>query len=149
MRSRALRPTGLVTDSALGSRSVKRSVTKALLLANYYLCVLKIVIQHFVVKAVCLYKKLCFGIKLKNIKNYKSTLWTTTSKPGMWKRSFFYGSRSAKILPLPLPHRLFDLRVTWPKSFVHFLMWIKRWSYTISLNERAISVARENKKKYN
>jgi len=39
-------------------------------------------------------------------------------------------------------------RATWRKIFVHFPMWIKRWSSTISLNERAISVARENEKKH-
>ena len=38
------------------------------------------------------------------------------------KRSFICGSGSAKILLLPLPHRLFDLRVTWRKSFAHFPM---------------------------
>ena len=45
-----------------------------------------------------------------------------------WKRFFFCGSRSrsAKILPLPLPHRLFDLKSSLAKSFVHFPMWIKR-----------------------
>ena len=40
-------------------------------------------------------------------------------------------------------------RVTWPKIFVHFPMLIKRWSCTISLKERAISVARENEIKHN
>ena len=52
----------------------------------------------------------------------------TKSEPGLWKWFFFCGrgSGSAKILPLPLPYRLFDLRVTWKKSFVHFPMWIKR-----------------------
>ena len=36
------------------------------------------------------------------------------------------GSGSAKNLPPPLPHRLFDLKSTWRKSFVRFAMWIKR-----------------------
>ena len=39
-------------------------------------------------------------------------------------------------------------RVTWRNIFVHLPMWIKRWSCTISLNERAMSVARENEKKH-
>jgi len=39
--------------------------------------------------------------------------------------------------------------VTWRKSFVHFPMWIKQWSCTVSVNERAISVARENEIKHN
>jgi len=34
-----------------------------------------------------------------------------------WKRSFFCGSGSAKILPLPLPHRLFDLKSNLAKRF--------------------------------
>jgi len=45
-------------------------------------------------------------------------------KPGMWKRwkrSFFCGSGSAKILPLPLPHRLFDLESNLAKKFCPFL----------------------------
>ena len=48
-------------------------------------------------------------------------------EPGMWKRkrwkrSFFCGSgsRSAKILPLPLPHRLFDLKSNLAKQFCPF-----------------------------
>ena len=43
-------------------------------------------------------------------------------EPGMWKRSFFCGSgsRSAKILPLPLPHRLFDLKSNLAKKFCPF-----------------------------
>ena len=36
-------------------------------------------------------------------------------KPGMWKRSFLCGSRSAK--NLPLPHRLFDLKRNLAKKF--------------------------------
>jgi len=39
-------------------------------------------------------------------------------------------------------------RTTWRKIFVHFRMWIKQWSSTISLNEREISVERENEKKH-
>ena len=39
-----------------------------------------------------------------------------------WKRSFFCGSgsRSEKILPLPLPHRLFDLKSNLAKKFCPF-----------------------------
>ena len=59
------------------------------------------------------------------------------------------GSGSTKILPLPLPHRLFDLKSNLAKNFVHFAMWIKRGSCTISLNGRAISIARENEIKHN
>jgi len=42
--------------------------------------------------------------------------------PGMWKRSFFCGSGSgsAKILPLPLPHRLFELSSNLAKKFCPF-----------------------------
>ena len=43
-------------------------------------------------------------------------------KPGIWKRSFFCksGSESAKILPLPLPHKLFDLKSNLAKTFCPF-----------------------------
>ena len=43
-------------------------------------------------------------------------------KSGMRKRSSFCGSgsRSAKILPLPLPHRLFDLKSNLAKKFCPF-----------------------------
>ena len=39
-----------------------------------------------------------------------------------WKRSFFCGSgsRSTKILPFPLPHRLFDLKNNLAKKFCSF-----------------------------
>ena len=37
-----------------------------------------------------------------------------------WKRSFFCGSGSAKILPLPLPHRLFDFKSNLAKKFCPF-----------------------------
>jgi len=40
--------------------------------------------------------------------------------PGMWKWSFFCGSRSAKILPLLLQHRLFDLKSNLAKKFCPF-----------------------------
>jgi len=39
---------------------------------------------------------------------------------GSWKRSFFCGSGSAKILPLGLPHRLFDLKINLAKKFCPF-----------------------------
>jgi len=39
-------------------------------------------------------------------------------KPGMRKRSFFFASGSAKILPLP--HRLFDLESNFVKKFCSF-----------------------------
>jgi len=39
---------------------------------------------------------------------------------GSWKRSFFCGRGSAKILPLPLPHRLFDLESNLAKNFCAF-----------------------------
>ena len=41
-------------------------------------------------------------------------------RAGIWKRkrSFFYGSRSAK--NLPLPHRLFDLKSNLAKKFCPF-----------------------------
>jgi len=39
-------------------------------------------------------------------------------------------------------------RVIWRNVLIHFSMWIKRWSCTISLNVRAISVAKENEKKH-
>ena len=43
-------------------------------------------------------------------------------KPGMWKRkqSFFCGSGSAKNLPLPFSHRLFDLKSNLAKKFCPF-----------------------------
>jgi len=66
---------------------------------------------------------------------------------GSWKRSFFCGSGSAKILPLP--HRLFDLKSNLAKNVVHFPMCIKRWSCTISLNKHVIWVVRENDIKHN
>jgi len=56
----------------------------------------------------------------------------------------FCGSRSVKILPLPLQHRLFDLKSNLAKKFVHFLMWIKRGSCAIRLY-RFYSLWRENK----
>ena len=37
-----------------------------------------------------------------------------------WKRSIFCGSGRAKILLLPLPHRLFDLETNLPKKFCPF-----------------------------
>ena len=37
-----------------------------------------------------------------------------------WKRSFFCGSGSAKILPLLLPHKLFDLESNLAKKFCPF-----------------------------
>ena len=37
-----------------------------------------------------------------------------------WKQSFFCGSGSAKILPLPVPHRLFDLESNLAKKFCPF-----------------------------
>jgi len=44
------------------------------------------------------------------------------AEAGSWKRSFFCGSGSgnAKILPLPLPHRLFDLESNLAKKFCPF-----------------------------
>ena len=51
----------------------------------------------------------------------KLLLIETTLQPGMrkrWKRSFFCGS--AKNLPLPLPHRLFDLKSNLAKKFCPF-----------------------------
>jgi len=37
-----------------------------------------------------------------------------------WKRSFCCGSGSAKILPIPLPHRLYDLKSNLAKNFCPF-----------------------------
>ena len=48
----------------------------------------------------------------------KLLLIETTLQPGMRKRSFFCGS--AKNLPLPLPHRLFDLKSNLAKKFCPF-----------------------------
>jgi len=48
----------------------------------------------------------------------KETFATITFKPGMRKRSFFCGSGSAKILPLP--HKLFDLVSNLAKTFCPF-----------------------------
>ena len=39
---------------------------------------------------------------------------------GSWKQSIFSGSRSAKILPLPFPYRLFDLESNLAKKFCPF-----------------------------
>jgi len=39
---------------------------------------------------------------------------------GMWKQSFFCGSGSVKIVLLPLPHRLFDLKINLAKTFCPF-----------------------------
>jgi len=64
-----------------------------------------------------------------------------------WKRSFFCGS--AKILPLPLLHRLFDLKSKLAKKFCPFPNVDQTVKLHKSLNERAISVARENEIKHN
>jgi len=39
---------------------------------------------------------------------------------GSWKRSFLCESRSVKILPLPHPHKLFDLQINLAKKFCPF-----------------------------
>ena len=66
-----------------------------------------------------------------------------------WKRSFFCGSGTAKILPLPLPHRLFDLESNMAKKFCPFPNVDLSGEVALSLNERATSVARENEIKHN
>ena len=73
----------------------------------------------------------------------------TVLRPGMWKRSFFCGSgsRGAKILPLPLPHRLFDLKNNLAKKFCPF----SNVNSTLKLHTKSerpydISSAREQEK---
>jgi len=67
-----------------------------------------------------------------------------------WNRSFLSVEAEArKFYRFRFHIGYLTWRATWRKSFVDFPMWIKRWSCAISLNERAISVARENEIKHN